>query len=185
MSKMATRRVYFSGVILGVSLATAVWLLTYRVWDVVEYIDRDGHHFHLSERVKVQPWWSVPATVALMLVGIGITSGSCQGGAAQSGGWLIISRTSRITSNRGAQSSASCRANETSACVECETHRTSFQRVPDDLVSRAELEQLVAAGSRSGAISRNSPAAGFESWTIGAPCFALLHDVTKNSCQWK
>jgi hypothetical protein len=70
------QEVYFSGVVLGVTLAAAVWLLTYRVWHVVEYIEYIGgqrHRFHPSERVRVQPWWSVPATVTLMLAGIGIS----------------------------------------------------------------------------------------------------------------
>jgi hypothetical protein len=70
---MATRRIYLAGVVLGVTLAASVWLLTYRVWELVEYIDRTGRHFHPSERVMVQPWWSVPATVGLMLVGVGIS----------------------------------------------------------------------------------------------------------------
>jgi hypothetical protein len=68
---MRTRTVYLAGVVLGLTLAVAVWLLTYRVWDVVEYIDSTGRHFHPSERVQVQPWWSVPATVAVLLGGVG------------------------------------------------------------------------------------------------------------------
>src|SRR5207249_3235094 len=68
---METRRIYLAGVVLGVTLVAAVWLLTYRVWDVIEYIGRDGRQFHPSERVRVQPWWSVPATVAWCFIGIG------------------------------------------------------------------------------------------------------------------
>jgi hypothetical protein len=63
--------VYCAGAILGATLAAAVWLYTYRVWDVVEYIDRKGHRFHPSERVSVQPWWSVYATVGLLAIGAG------------------------------------------------------------------------------------------------------------------
>jgi hypothetical protein len=59
------------GVVLGVTLASAVWLYTYRVWTLVEYIGRDGREFHASERVMVTPWWGVPATVALIFVGVG------------------------------------------------------------------------------------------------------------------
>src|SRR2546430_17670554 len=70
---MRTRRVYWPGVVLGVTLAASVWLLTYRVWDVVEYIDRYGNHFHPSERVSVQPWWGVPATVAVLSGGTGVS----------------------------------------------------------------------------------------------------------------
>jgi hypothetical protein len=68
---MRTRTVYLAGVVLGLTLSLAVWLLTYRVWDVVEYIDPTGRHFHPSERVQVQPWWSVPATVAVLMGGVG------------------------------------------------------------------------------------------------------------------
>jgi hypothetical protein len=63
------RRVYVAGVVLGVALAAGVWLLTYRTWTLFEYIDRQHHHFHPSERVRVQPWWSVPATVGVLLAG--------------------------------------------------------------------------------------------------------------------
>jgi hypothetical protein len=48
-------RVYSAGVVLGVTLASAVWLYTYRVWTLVEYIGRDGRQFHASERVRVTP----------------------------------------------------------------------------------------------------------------------------------
>jgi hypothetical protein len=58
-------------IMLGLTVVLAVWLLTYRVWGVVEYIDGRGRHFHSSERVQVQPWWSVPATVAVLLGGVG------------------------------------------------------------------------------------------------------------------
>ena len=49
-------------------------MYTYRVWSVVEYIQysRFGptkYHFHPSDRVRMQPWWSVYAAVALMLIG--------------------------------------------------------------------------------------------------------------------
>jgi hypothetical protein len=59
-----------AAVVLGLTLALAVWLLTYRVWTVVEYIDRTGRRFHPSEHVRLQPWWSVPATVAVLLIGV-------------------------------------------------------------------------------------------------------------------
>ena len=63
------RRVYVAGMVLGVALAAAVWLLTYRTWTLFEYVDRTHHHFRPSERVRVNPWWSVPATVAVLLAG--------------------------------------------------------------------------------------------------------------------
>jgi hypothetical protein len=71
---VSVRRVYVAGVVLGLAFAAAVWLFTYRVWDVVEYIEYIGgkrHYFHPTERVKVQPWWSVPAAVAVMFAGGG------------------------------------------------------------------------------------------------------------------
>jgi hypothetical protein len=63
--------IYGAGVALGVTLSAAVWLFTYRTWTVVEYIDRTGRRFHPSERVQLQPWWGVPATLALLAIGIG------------------------------------------------------------------------------------------------------------------
>jgi hypothetical protein len=73
---VSVRRVYVAGIVLGLTFAAAVWLVTYRVWDVVQYIEYIGgkrHYFHPSERVRVQPWWGVPAAVAVMLVGSGIS----------------------------------------------------------------------------------------------------------------
>jgi len=68
---MQPRRVYAAGVVLGVTVAAAVWLLTYRGWQTFEYIGRDGRPFHPPEHVRMQPWWSVPATVAVLLAGTG------------------------------------------------------------------------------------------------------------------
>ena len=70
---MRTARVYGAGAVLGVTLATAVWLYTYRVWDTVEYIDRTGYHWRPSEHVRTTPWWGVYATVALIFVGAGVS----------------------------------------------------------------------------------------------------------------
>jgi hypothetical protein len=67
---MRDRRVFASGVVLGLTSALALWLLTYQVWDVFEYIGRDGRTFHPAETVRVQPWWSVPATVGVLLAGL-------------------------------------------------------------------------------------------------------------------
>jgi hypothetical protein len=63
------KRIYCAGAVLGAALTAAVWLYTYRVWTTVEYIDRLGRHFHPTERVRVQPWWGVPATVGVLLIG--------------------------------------------------------------------------------------------------------------------
>jgi hypothetical protein len=42
------------------------------VWSVVN-VDRHGRHFQPTVRARVQPWWSVPATVGLLLLGAGIS----------------------------------------------------------------------------------------------------------------
>jgi hypothetical protein len=68
-----TTRVYCAGVVLGATLAAAVWLYTYRVWDTVEYIDRTGYHFRPSEHVRTTPGWSVYATVALIFTGAAVS----------------------------------------------------------------------------------------------------------------
>ena len=70
---MRTTRVCSASVVFGATLAAAVWVYTYRVWNLVEYIDPLGRRFHASERVGTQPWWSVPATVALTLAGAGVS----------------------------------------------------------------------------------------------------------------
>ena len=66
-------RIYYAGVILGLALAAAVWLYTYEVWTLVEYIGRDGRAFRPAERVRVQPWWGAPAAVTVAVVGAGIS----------------------------------------------------------------------------------------------------------------
>jgi hypothetical protein len=62
-------RIYGAGFVLGATVTAAVWVYTYRVWRVNEYIDRTGVRFHASDCVRTQPWWSVPATVVLLLIG--------------------------------------------------------------------------------------------------------------------
>jgi hypothetical protein len=73
MTKVTVKRVYVAGVVFGVALAAAVWLLTYRTWTLFEYIDRTHRHFHPSEHVRVQPWWSAPAAAGVLLVGSAIS----------------------------------------------------------------------------------------------------------------
>jgi hypothetical protein len=71
---IGTRRLCAS-IVLGATLVGAVWLYTYRVSAVVEYIEYIGpfrHHYHPSQQVSEQPWWGVPATVALILIGTAI-----------------------------------------------------------------------------------------------------------------
>ena len=65
--------VVYPWIVVAVTLVGAVWLYTYRVAATVEYIDRYGNRFHPSEHVRIQPWWSVYATVALIFVGAGVS----------------------------------------------------------------------------------------------------------------
>ena len=74
---MRIHRDLYAWIVLAATLVGAVWLCTYRVWSVVEYIQysRFGptkYHFHPSDRVRMQPWWSVYAAVALMLIGAAV-----------------------------------------------------------------------------------------------------------------
>jgi hypothetical protein len=73
MKDMRTARIYCAGVVLGLTLAAAVWLLTYRVWTVFEWIGPDGRAFHPPERVSVSPWWGAYATVAVVFIGVAIS----------------------------------------------------------------------------------------------------------------
>ena len=59
--------------VLGTSLAAAVWVYTYRVWNVVEYIDRSGTRFHASERVEAATLVGVPSTVVVLVIGAGLS----------------------------------------------------------------------------------------------------------------
>ncbi len=80
---MSVRRVYVAGFVLGLTVAAAIWLVTYRVWDVFQYIEYIGgkpHYFHPSEHVRVQPWWGVPAAVAVLFAGTGTSLWLLPGG---------------------------------------------------------------------------------------------------------
>jgi hypothetical protein len=60
----------YAWIVLAATLAGALWLYTYRGWEIIEHTDPTGrHHLLPSERVRLQPWWSVYAAVALMLIG--------------------------------------------------------------------------------------------------------------------
>lgn len=62
-----------AGVVLGATLAGAVWLYTYRGSEIIEYTDPTGRHQLLpSERVRLTPWWGAYATVALIFIGAGV-----------------------------------------------------------------------------------------------------------------
>jgi hypothetical protein len=64
----------YAWIVLAATLVGAFWLYMYRVWTVFEYNyyvgpTRIRYQFHPTEHVRMQPWWSVYAAVALMLVG--------------------------------------------------------------------------------------------------------------------
>jgi hypothetical protein len=73
-SKGVRTRVASAWLVFAVTLLGVVWLLTYqvgRLFEYIEYLDdgRIRHHFNPSQRVGEQPWWTVPAAVALVLIG--------------------------------------------------------------------------------------------------------------------
>lgn len=47
----------------------AVWLYAYEVRTTVEFIDARGERFRPSYSILEQPWWSVPAAFAVILLG--------------------------------------------------------------------------------------------------------------------
>jgi hypothetical protein len=62
-------------VVLGGSFAAAAWVYSYRLTTVVvvTYYDRHGaHHFRRAGDVTGQPWWSTPAAVLLLVIGISL-----------------------------------------------------------------------------------------------------------------
>ena len=69
---MRIHRNLYAWIVLAATLAGAVWLYTYRVWNLFGYVEYSGqarYQFHPTGRVRVQPWWSVYAAVALLLIG--------------------------------------------------------------------------------------------------------------------
>jgi hypothetical protein len=63
----------YAWVVVAATLAGAAWLYTYRVWNVIGYVEYGGqgrYHFHPTGRARFQPWWSVYAAVAVMLGGV-------------------------------------------------------------------------------------------------------------------
>jgi uncharacterized membrane protein len=62
---LRTPRVYGAAGVLGATLIATVWLYSYRTWSTD--LNADGT---VAIRVRVQPWWGLPASVALMAVGV-------------------------------------------------------------------------------------------------------------------
>jgi ABC-type sulfate transport system permease component len=67
------RKVYLAGVVLGATLVAAAWLYSYQTWHTIEVFDQRGQVV-ASTRVSGQPWWSVYASLAVALVGIGVSA---------------------------------------------------------------------------------------------------------------
>jgi hypothetical protein len=67
-----TTRVFLAGVFAGASVAGAVWLYTYRVHDLIRFVDRNGVEYNDSRQVSVQPWWGVYAALSLLAVAVAI-----------------------------------------------------------------------------------------------------------------
>ena len=69
---MRIRRDLYAWIVVLATLAGAAWLYTYRVWNVIGYVEYSGqnrYHFHPTGRARVQPWRSVYAVVVLILIG--------------------------------------------------------------------------------------------------------------------
>lgn len=56
-------------VVASATLAAATWVYTYQVPVIVRFIDATGTPFHPAESSTEQPWWGVPATVLVVLLG--------------------------------------------------------------------------------------------------------------------
>jgi hypothetical protein len=68
-------RVYYAAAVLGTTLIGAAWLNNYRAWSTD--LNADGT---VAIRVKLQPWWGLPASVALIAVGIAVSVSLLPGG---------------------------------------------------------------------------------------------------------
>jgi hypothetical protein len=69
---MESRRRYLIALVLGVTLAADLWLLTDRADQTIKYIGPNHRPFHPAEQAMLQPWWSVPPTVAVLLAGLAL-----------------------------------------------------------------------------------------------------------------
>jgi hypothetical protein len=69
------RRDLYAWIVVAATLAGAAWLYTYRVWNVIGYVEYSGqnrYRFHPTGRDRVQPWWSVYTAVALLVIGAAV-----------------------------------------------------------------------------------------------------------------
>jgi H+/Cl- antiporter ClcA len=69
------RKDLYAWIVVAATLAGAAWLYTYRVWNIIGYVEYSGqsrYRFHPTGHARMQPWWSVYAAVALMLIGAAV-----------------------------------------------------------------------------------------------------------------
>lgn len=72
---MTTVRAAWATVVMGTTMAGALWLFLHRETAVIEYLGYTfgvRHEFHEPVTVRDQPWWSVPGAVALIVVGVAV-----------------------------------------------------------------------------------------------------------------
>jgi hypothetical protein len=63
-----------AGLVSAGTLAGAGWLYMHREWQLWQWIDPTGHQLHTPERVAVQPGWSTPAAVMLLVAAIAVVA---------------------------------------------------------------------------------------------------------------
>jgi uncharacterized sodium:solute symporter family permease YidK len=61
-----TSRSFLAGGVVGIAIAGALWLYTYRAHELVRFVDANGIEYHDPRSVSVQAWWSVYAALALL-----------------------------------------------------------------------------------------------------------------------
>ncbi len=72
---MRKARIVCAAVVLAASVVGAVWVYTYRVWTVYGYVvysGQAGYHFHATGGGRETAWWSAPASVGLVFLGVAI-----------------------------------------------------------------------------------------------------------------
>jgi hypothetical protein len=68
-------RIVCATIFLAATVAGALWAYTYRVWTTygyVEYWGQAGYHFHATGRGRESAWWSAPASVVVLFLGVAI-----------------------------------------------------------------------------------------------------------------
>jgi len=65
-----TARVFIAGVVVGASVAAAVWLYTYQAHGLIRFIDKNGVEYNDPRPVSAQPWWAVYAALLLLALAV-------------------------------------------------------------------------------------------------------------------